>query len=41
MKLGLAAVYDLTLAYSDCVPQTEMDIIRGNFPTTVNFHVNR
>ncbi len=34
-------MYDLTLAYSDMVPQTEKDILRGNFPRTVNFHIVR
>lgn len=40
-KSNLTAVYDLTLAYSDFLPQTEMDIVRGNFPKLVNFHITR
>ncbi|XP_065214672.1 lysocardiolipin acyltransferase 1-like [Planococcus citri] len=40
-KLNINAIYDVTLAYSGYMPQTETDVIRGNFPKTVHFHINR
>ncbi|XP_066592498.1 lysocardiolipin acyltransferase 1-like isoform X2 [Prorops nasuta] len=37
----LDAVYDLTIAYPDSVPQTEIDLITGKFPKEVHFHIER
>lgn len=37
----LDAVYDLTIAYPDYIPQSEIDLIRGKFPDEVHFHINR
>jgi len=38
---GKAAVYDVTIAYSSPSPQTERDLLAGQFPGTVHFHVRR
>lgn len=37
----LDAVYDLTIAYPDYIPQSEIDLIRGKFPREVHFHIRR
>ncbi|XP_012265630.2 lysocardiolipin acyltransferase 1-like [Athalia rosae] len=37
----LDAVYDLTIAYPDYVPQSEVDLVRGKLPKEVHFHVER
>ncbi|XP_014220970.1 lysocardiolipin acyltransferase 1-like [Trichogramma pretiosum] len=37
----LDAVYDLTIAYPDHVPQCELDLLRGKMPDEVHFHVRR
>lgn len=37
----LDAVYDLTIAYPDYIPQSEVDLIRGRFPREVHFHIRR
>ncbi|XP_050450033.1 lysocardiolipin acyltransferase 1-like isoform X2 [Cataglyphis hispanica] len=37
----LDAVYDLTIAYPDYIPQSEIDLIRGKFPDEVHFHIRR
>lgn len=37
----LDAVYDLTIAYPDYVPQSEVDLVRGKLPKEVHFHVKR
>lgn len=37
----LDAVYDLTIAYPDYIPQSEVDLIRGKFPREVHFHIRR
>lgn len=37
----LDAVYDLTIAYPDYIPQSETDLIRGKFPDEVHFHIKR
>lgn len=37
----LDAVYDLTIAYPDYIPQTEIDLIRGKLPDEVHFHIKR
>lgn len=36
---GLDAVYDMTIAYPDKLPKTELDMGRGHFPREVHFHV--
>jgi len=38
---GLHAVYDVTLGYPDMVPETEQDLMDGNFPNEVHFHIKR
>ncbi len=35
----LDAVYDLTVAYPDVFPKTEIDVYRGFYPREVHFHV--
>lgn len=37
----LDAVYDLTIAYPDYIPQSEIDLIMGRFPREVHFHIRR
>lgn len=37
----LDAVYDLTIAYPDYIPQSEIDLIRGRLPDEVHFHIRR
>lgn len=37
----LDAVYDLTIAYPDYIPQSEIDLIKGKFPREVHFHIKR
>lgn len=37
----LDAIYDITLGYSDNIPQTEYDVLCGVFPQKVHFHVRR
>lgn len=37
----LDAVYDLTIAYPDYVPQSEIDLIRGKLPHEVHFYIKR
>ncbi|XP_015586760.1 lysocardiolipin acyltransferase 1 isoform X1 [Cephus cinctus] len=37
----LDAVYDLTIAYPDYVPQSEIDLITGKLPKEVYFHIKR
>jgi len=36
-----AAVYDVTIAYPGSFPQTERQLVAGNLPDGVNFHVKR
>lgn len=38
---GLDAVYDMTIAYPDVLPKTEIDVIKGIIPKEVHFHVNK
>ena len=39
---GLDAVYDMTIAYPDVFPKTELDIIKtGIIPKEVHFHINK
>ncbi|GJQ78024.1 hypothetical protein Trydic_g2372 [Trypoxylus dichotomus] len=40
-KNGLDALYDITLAYCDKIPQTEKDILWGNFPKKIKMHFRR
>eukprot|EP00096_Caligus_rogercresseyi_P003892 TRINITY_DN1771_c1_g1_i1.p1 TRINITY_DN1771_c1_g1~~TRINITY_DN1771_c1_g1_i1.p1 ORF type:complete len:392 (+),score=100.38 TRINITY_DN1771_c1_g1_i1:76-1251(+) len=40
-KKRLDAIYDITLSYPDAIPETEMDVIKGNFPKRVYMHVKR
>ncbi|XP_076635235.1 lysocardiolipin acyltransferase 1 isoform X2 [Colletes latitarsis] len=35
------AVYDLTIAYPDYIPQSELDFIKGKLPNEVHFHIKR
>ena len=37
----LDAVYDLTIAYPDYVPQSEIDLITGKLPNEVHFNIKR
>lgn len=37
----LDAVYDLTIAYPDYIPQSEVDLIKGKLPSEVHFHIKR
>lgn len=37
----LDAVYDLTIAYPDYVPQSEVDLIKGKLPSEVHFYIER
>lgn len=37
----LDAVYDLTIAYPDYVPQSEIDLITGNLPNEVHFNIRK
>jgi len=37
----LSSVYDLTIAYPDIVPTSEMDLVRGKIPRRVHVHVAR
>ncbi|XP_049793655.1 lysocardiolipin acyltransferase 1-like [Schistocerca nitens] len=37
----LDAVYDMTVGYPCSVPQQETDLLKGNFPHEVHFHVKR
>lgn len=37
----LDAVYDVTLLYPDKVPQTEKEVLSGNIPEEVKFHIKR
>lgn len=37
----LDAIYDLTIAYPDNVPQTEMHMVKFGLPKEVHFHVKR
>ena len=36
---GLDAVYDVTIAYPDLLPKTELDAWKGFYPCEVHFHV--
>ncbi len=38
---GLDAVYDLTIAYPDVLPKTELDAGKGLLPREVHFHVKK
>ena len=37
----LDAVYDVTIAYPDTKPDTEMTLIQGDMPSQVNMHIVR
>lgn len=37
----LDAVYDLTIAYPDNIPQSEVDLVKGKLPKEVHFHIKR
>ncbi|XP_030027820.2 lysocardiolipin acyltransferase 1 [Manduca sexta] len=39
-EIGLTSVYDVSIAY-DNPAQTELDLLRGNIPSNVYFHVKR
>ena len=36
---GLDAIYDVTIAYPDAMPKTELDVMKGILPREVHFHV--
>nr|XP_022901636.1 lysocardiolipin acyltransferase 1-like [Onthophagus taurus] len=38
---SLDAIYDVTIAYCDTIPQTELDILKGNFPKMIKIHFTR
>ena len=38
---GLHAIYDVTIGYPDKIPETEQDIIDGNLPNEIHFHIKR
>ena len=38
---ALDALYDVTIAYPFNIPQSEPDLILGNFPREVHFHIKR
>ncbi|XP_015991561.1 lysocardiolipin acyltransferase 1 [Rousettus aegyptiacus] len=38
---NLDAVHDITVAYPHNIPQTEMHLLRGEFPKEIHFHVHR
>ena len=38
---GLHAIYDVTIGYPDKIPEKEQDIIDGNLPNEIHFHVKR
>ena len=40
-NLGLDAIYDLTIAYPDVLPKTEVDVGHGILPREVHFHVKK
>lgn len=37
----LDAVYDMTIAYPDVVPQSELDLLKGNMPREVHFLIEK
>ncbi|XP_064122377.1 lysocardiolipin acyltransferase 1-like isoform X1 [Macrobrachium nipponense] len=37
----LDAVYDITVAYPNTLPLTELDVLRGRLPEEVHFHIKR
>ena len=37
---GLDAVYDVTIAYPDALPKTEIELAKGIMPREVHFHIN-
>lgn len=37
----LDAIYDLTIAYPDYIPQSELDLLRGKLPSEVHFNIKR
>jgi 1-acyl-sn-glycerol-3-phosphate acyltransferase len=40
-RAAQVAVVDLTVAYGDPVPEHELSLLRGVFPSSVNFHARR
>ena len=38
---SLDAIYDVTIAYPDNLPEKEEDITRGKFPKEVHFYIRR
>ncbi|XP_070578991.1 lysocardiolipin acyltransferase 1-like [Ptychodera flava] len=37
----LDAVHDITIGYPKNIPQNELDILKGNFPREIHFHIKR
>nr|CAB3263400.1 lysocardiolipin acyltransferase 1 [Phallusia mammillata] len=38
---GIQAVHDVTVAYPFNIPQEEVDLLKGDFPREVHFHIRR
>ena len=38
---NLDAIYDMTIAYPDNLPETEADLANGKIPTEIHFHIKR
>ncbi|XP_077997790.1 lysocardiolipin acyltransferase 1-like [Glandiceps talaboti] len=37
----LDAIHDITIAYPQNIPENELDILKGNFPHEIHFHIER
>jgi len=37
----LDAVYDITVGYPKLLAETELDLLKGKFPSEIHFHVQR
>ena len=38
---NLDAIYDVTIAYPDNLPETEADLAYGSIPSEIHFHIKR
>ena len=38
---NLNAIYDVTIAYPDNLPETEVELAHGNIPSEIHFHIKR
>jgi lysocardiolipin and lysophospholipid acyltransferase len=41
LRADIDAIYDITVAYPDYVPETEASIFTGKFPKEIHFHCHR